>query len=73
MIYDHYSNPLVIAKHEAERRARLNFQDNYGSFWKCSACGARLFDACGPRCFTCGPSDTYRAGYAPPPRHRTRP
>jgi len=33
-------NPLVAAKHEAERRIRAKFQERYGSFWKCTTCGA---------------------------------
>jgi hypothetical protein len=33
-------SPLVEAKHEAERRIRAKFQERYGSFWKCTTCGA---------------------------------
>lgn len=35
-----FENPLVLAKHAAEREVRSAFQARYGSFWKCRRCGA---------------------------------
>lgn len=39
MLTDIFENPLVVAKHVAERKMRNAFQDRYGEFWKCPSCG----------------------------------
>jgi len=74
-----FENPLVIAKHEAERRARDEFQFKFGAFWKCPECGNFLSSFSqrnypGERCYRtvgdkelCGGISLKTVGYARPP------
>lgn len=56
-----FENPLVVAKHTAEREMRSAFDRKFAAFWKCPACGGYVapagslftdefpyYDMCGP-------------------------
>lgn len=49
----------------AMRDMREAFQEWYGHFLKCRACGA---EAWASPCQECGSKDLFETGYAPPPR-----
>jgi len=66
-----WDNPLVIAKHEAERKIRDAFQRRYGFFWRCERCGAHIDPD--TRDLRCGRCDGHYSSvrYTPPaPRSR---
>jgi len=70
---DHLEALMHETKRAAERRMRDEFQQRWGSFWKCALCGGTRESIYESRTCTCVFVDYYdrastaiRSGYSPP-------